>query len=122
MNWRGMAGSKLMTPSEAGAVVKPGDQVMVGIINCTPSTLGEALYAGRGELEGVRIDHAAPLFPGVRDGSGAAVDTVQHTVMLHHRLGAAIRDAEAAVRAAHEEQGQRERERERRPWWKVWQR
>ena len=49
---------------------------------------------------------------------------MQHTVMLHRRLGAAIRDAEAAVRAAREEeeQGQRKRERERRSWWKVWQR
>ena len=74
MNWRDMAGSKLMTPSEAVSVVKPGDQVSVGIINCTPYTLCEALYARRGELEGVRIDHPAPLFSWVREGDEDVFD------------------------------------------------
>jgi 4-hydroxybutyrate CoA-transferase len=74
MNWRDMAGSKLMTPEEAVSVVKPGDQVSVGIINCTPYTLCEALYARRGELEVVRIDHAAPLFSWVREGDEDVFD------------------------------------------------
>ena len=68
MNWRDMVGSKLMTPAEAVSVVKSGDQVMVGIINCTPYTLCEALYERRGELEGIRVYHPAPFFSWVRDG------------------------------------------------------
>ena len=61
MNWRDMVGSKLMTPAEAVSAVKSGDQVMVGIINCTPYTLCQALYDRRSELEGVRVDHPAPI-------------------------------------------------------------
>ena len=74
MNWRDMAGGKLMTPAEAVSAVKSGDQVMVGIINCTPYTLCEALYARRGELEGIRIDHPAPLFSWVREGDEDVFD------------------------------------------------
>ena len=74
MNWRDIVGSKLMTPAEAVSVVKSGDQVMVGIINCTPYTLCEALYERRSELEGVRIDHPAPLFSWLRDGDEARTD------------------------------------------------
>jgi len=68
MNWRDMVGSKLMTPAEAVSGVESGDQVMVGIINCTPYTLCQALYDRRSELEGIRIDHPAPLFSWVQDG------------------------------------------------------
>ena len=68
MNWRDMVGGKLMTPAEAVSVVKSGDQVMVGMINCTPYTLCQALYDRRSELEGVRVDHPAPLFSWLRDG------------------------------------------------------
>ncbi len=68
MNWRDMVGGKLMTPAEAVSVVKSGDQVMVGAINCTPYTLCAALYDRRSELEAVRIDHPAPLFSWVNEG------------------------------------------------------
>ena len=68
MNWRDMIGGKLMTPAEAVSVVKSGDQVMVAIINCTPYTLCAALYDRRNELEGVRVDHPAPLFSWTQDG------------------------------------------------------
>jgi len=68
MNWRDMVGGKLMTPAEAVSIVKSGDQVMVGAINCTPYTLCAALYDRRSELEAVRIDHPAPLFSWVNEG------------------------------------------------------
>ncbi len=74
MNWRDMVGSKLMTPAEAVSAVKSGDQVMVGIINCTPYTLCQALYDRRSELEGVRVDHPAPLFSWFRDGDEDVFD------------------------------------------------
>ena len=68
MDWRQMVEDKLMTPQEAGQLVKSGDQVMVAPINGTPYTLCQALYDRRGELENVRIDHPAPLFPWVPPG------------------------------------------------------
>ena len=95
-------------------------QALLGVIN---ELKQYEMAAGRSAVPGFS-EAVQRLFPEVRDESGAALDLVQHTVMLHRRLGAAIRDAEAAVRAAREEeeQGQRKRERERRSWWKVWQR
>lgn len=68
MNWREMVSDKLMTPSEAVQAVKSGDRVSLSAINCTPFTLCQALYDRRGELDGVRIDHPASLFPWVRPG------------------------------------------------------
>jgi 4-hydroxybutyrate CoA-transferase len=68
MDWRQMVGEKLMSPEAAVEIVKPGDQVSVGFVNVTPFTLCEALYERRSELQKVRIDHAAPLFPWVRPG------------------------------------------------------
>ena len=74
MNWRDMVGSKLMTPAEAVSAVKSGDQVMVGIINCTPYTLCQALYDRRSELEGIQVDHPAAFFSWVRDGDEDVFD------------------------------------------------
>ncbi len=74
MNWRKRVSDKLMSPEEAVKVVKSGDTVTVGVINCTPFTLCEALYARRDELQDVRIDHAAPLFSWVRPGDERAFE------------------------------------------------
>ncbi len=73
-DWRTMAGDKLMTPAEAVKAVKSGDRVAVAAINCTPFTLCEALYQRRAELENVRIDHPASLFPWVRPGDEGPFD------------------------------------------------
>ena len=77
MDWRKELGSKLVSPQEAVAVVKPGDQVMVAPFTCTPHTLCNALYDRRSELSNVRIDHPASLFAWVRpdDESGLEVHT-----------------------------------------------
>lgn len=68
MDWRESVGGKLMSPQEAVQVVKSGDQVMVAPINCTPFTLCQALHDRRHDLERVRIDHPAPLFPWLKPG------------------------------------------------------
>jgi len=68
MDWRQMVGDKLMSPQQAVQAVKSGDRVSVGFVNVTPFTLCQALYDRRGELENIRIDHPAPLFPWVKPG------------------------------------------------------
>ena len=69
MNWREMVSDKLMSPAEAVQAVKSGDTVAIAAINCTPYTLCQALYDRRAELNEVRIDHPAPLFPWVQPGN-----------------------------------------------------
>ncbi len=59
------------------------------------------------------------LFPGTEEEPGAALDLAGQAVMLRRRLDGAVREADAAVEAAREEQA-REREGERRPWWRIW--
>jgi 4-hydroxybutyrate CoA-transferase len=66
MDWRKQIAAKLTTAEEAVKVVESGDRVNVAPFTCTPFTLCEALYARRGELKNVRIDHAAGLFAWVR--------------------------------------------------------
>ncbi len=68
MDWRQMVGDKLMSPQDAVSVVGPRDQVSVGFINVTPFTLCQALYDRRDQLQSVRIDHHAPLFPWIKPG------------------------------------------------------
>ncbi len=68
MDWRRMLGDKLMSPQDAVKVVKTGDQISAGFVNVTPFTLCQALYDRRGELENIRSDHPAPLFPWVQPG------------------------------------------------------
>ena len=68
MDWREMAGDKLMSPEEAVKVVGSGDQVGVAPINVTPFTLCQALYDRRSEQEEVHVYHPAPLFPWVQPG------------------------------------------------------
>lgn len=68
MDWRQMVGNKLMSPEAAVEIVKPGDQVSVGFVNVTPFTLCQALYDRRAELDRIRVDHPAPLFPWVHPG------------------------------------------------------
>ncbi len=68
MNWREMVSDKLMSPADAVQAVKSGDTVAIAAINCTPYTLCQALYDRRAELNEVRVDHPAPLFPWVQPG------------------------------------------------------
>ena len=68
MNWREMVSDKLMSPADAVQTVKSGDTVAIAAINCTPYTLCQALYDRRAELNEVRVDHPAPLFPWVQPG------------------------------------------------------
>ena len=96
------------------------------------SRLGQALHGIVNELKQLDLAQrrsAVPgfaeamsrLFPDAQDEAGATLDLVQHAIMLRRRLDAAVRAADAAVQAAREEQAQL-RERERRPWWKLWRR
>ena len=62
MNWRDMAGDKLMSPKEAVSVIRPSDKVMSAPINVTPFTLCRALFERRHELKGLHLDHFAPFF------------------------------------------------------------
>jgi acyl-CoA hydrolase len=75
MDWRDQVSDKLMSAEEAVSVVKSGDMVGIAPFTCTPFTLCAALYARRGELEKVRIDHPAGLFTWVRpeDENGFSV-------------------------------------------------
>ena len=68
MDWHSEVGGKLTTPAEAVQAIKSGDRVGVAPFTCTPFTLCGALYARGGELENVRIDHAAGLFAWLRAG------------------------------------------------------
>jgi acyl-CoA hydrolase len=64
MRWQDRVGSKLVSPQNAVAGVGSGQTVGVGTYTCTPHTLCRALAerGRRGEIENVRIDHAAALF------------------------------------------------------------
>jgi 4-hydroxybutyrate CoA-transferase len=64
MRWQDRVGSKLVSAQEAVAKIESGQTVGVGTYTCTPQTLCRALAARgrRGEIENVRIDHAAALF------------------------------------------------------------
>jgi 4-hydroxybutyrate CoA-transferase len=66
MDWRSRVGDKLTTPAEAVQAISSGDRVGVAPFTCTPFTLCGALHARGGELENVRIDHAAGLFAWLR--------------------------------------------------------
>ena len=60
MNWREMVADNLMSPAEAVSEVKSGDQVMMGMVNCMPYTLCQALYHRKSDLEGIRIEESEP--------------------------------------------------------------
>lgn len=64
MRWQDRVGGKLVSAETAVASVASGQTVGVGTYSCTPYTLCRALAerGRRGELENVRIDHAAALF------------------------------------------------------------
>jgi 4-hydroxybutyrate CoA-transferase len=64
MRWQDRVGSKLVSAEKAVARIASGHTVGVGTYTCTPQTLCRALAerGRRGELENVRIDHAAALF------------------------------------------------------------
>ncbi|MFI5319002.1 MAG: acetyl-CoA hydrolase/transferase family protein [Myxococcota bacterium] len=64
MRWQDRVGGRLVSAETAVASVASGQTVGVGTYSCTPYTLCRALAerGRRGELENVRIDHAAALF------------------------------------------------------------
>jgi acyl-CoA hydrolase len=68
MDWRAQVADKLTTAEEAVKAVRSGDRVGVAPFTCTPFTLCESLYARAGEIDNVRIDHAAGLFAWLRPG------------------------------------------------------
>lgn len=64
MRWQDRVEGKLVSAASAVAKVASGQTVAIGTYTCTPQTLCRALAerGRRGELEGVRIEHAASLF------------------------------------------------------------
>jgi len=64
MRWQDRVGAKLVSAASAVAKIASGQTVAVGTYTCTPATLCRALAerGRRGELEDVRIEHAASLF------------------------------------------------------------
>ena len=64
MRWQDRVGDKLISAVAAVAKIESRQTVGVGTYTCTPQTLCRALAerGRRGELERVRIDHAAALF------------------------------------------------------------
>ena len=64
MRWQDRVANKLVSVQSAVAKVASGQSVGVATYTCTPQTLCRALAerGRRGELENVRIDHAAALF------------------------------------------------------------
>lgn len=68
MDWRESVASRLVSPEEAVADIKPGESVMVAPFTCTPHTLCNALYERRNDLPDTRIDHPASLYSWVRPG------------------------------------------------------
>lgn len=68
MDWKSQLADKLVSPADAVASVKSGDQVIVAPFTTTPFTLCEALNNRRNELTGVRVDHPAGLFPWIKPG------------------------------------------------------
>ena len=58
------------------------------------------------------------LYPETVDEPGAAMDLVQHPVMLRNRMTQAVEAAQAEIERAIEEQRAEQRSRKR--WWQVW--
>jgi 4-hydroxybutyrate CoA-transferase len=54
-NWRERYAEKLMSPREAMQIVKPGDHVWMGLLNCVPTTLCGALAERADELHDVTV-------------------------------------------------------------------
>ena len=91
--------------------------------------LGEALLGCANELKQFSIaqgrsmvprfaDTVRELYPETAEEPGAAMDLVQHPVMLRNRMRQAVEDAQAQIQAAIEEQRAQERAQKR--WWEVW--
>lgn len=93
--------------------------------------LGEALLGLTNELKQYAVANGRSmvprftetlhsLYPETADDPGAAMDLVQHPVMLRNRLAAAIQQAEADIRAARETANAERRAGRR--WWQFWRR
>jgi 4-hydroxybutyrate CoA-transferase len=54
-NWRERYAGKLMSPGEAMQIVRPGDRVYLGVLNCIPVTLCAALAERANELHDVTV-------------------------------------------------------------------
>ena len=92
MGWRERYADKLKSPEEAAATVKSGEKIHFGLFQSTPSSLIQALFARKDELEGVQIHHSVSPFPWAQPGSEKAF-RVQSSFVT-----AADRDAVAAGR------------------------
>ena len=120
------------------AALEPGLQYAQVEVELSPyqlHRLGEALLGLTNELKQWELSHgrsavpgfatvAVELFPELSDASeanGAALDLVTHVVMLHRRLGQALREADADLAAQRAVEETRRRN-EPAPWWKVWSR
>lgn len=91
--------------------------------------LGEALLGCANELKQFSISQGRSmvprfgetlreLYPETAEEPGAAMDLVQHPVMLRNRMAQALEAAQAEIARAVEEQEAAERSRKR--WWQVW--
>lgn len=107
----------------------------VAELDVTPYQLvriGEALLGTTNELKQYGIangysmvpgfaDTLHALYPETVDDPAAAMDLVQHPVMLHNRMAQAIEDAERQVEQDRETQEQQRRE-QGGSWWQFWKR
>ncbi|MCA9847385.1 MAG: hypothetical protein KC461_14395 [Dehalococcoidia bacterium] len=91
--------------------------------------LGEALLGCANELKQFSLaqgrsmvprfaETVRELYPETAEEPGAAMDLVQHPVMLRNRMQQAVNDAQAQIQAAIDEQRAQERAKKR--WWEVW--
>ena len=91
--------------------------------------LGEALLGCANELKQFSLaqgrsmvprfaETVRELYPETAEQPGAAMDLVQHPVMLRNRMQQAVNDAQAQIQAAIDEQRAQERAKKR--WWEVW--
>ncbi|MFQ5381768.1 MAG: acetyl-CoA hydrolase/transferase family protein, partial [Dehalococcoidia bacterium] len=62
MDWKTRYADKLMSVSDAAALVSSGDRVWVGMFGSTPNTFANALHARRDELHGVELHHYVAPF------------------------------------------------------------
>jgi len=61
-DWRAQLGSRLVSPDEAAARIKPGDRVCLSIAQGTPFTMCAALAGRLMEIEDVVVNHGAAAF------------------------------------------------------------
>lgn len=90
-------------------------EALLGLVN----ELKQVALSGRSVVPGF-MEALARALPGEvpEDDAGDAIDLAGEVTLLHRRLGAALREAEAGVERARAEQS--EAAVSARPWWKIW--